>query len=417
MENIRNPFNPNSIVAPTLFAGRDEQTIGILKKLSDVANGMHASFYLHGERGIGKTALAKLIRHISLAKDKDFYDLDFLTSYYSVEQGQSLKDVIESSLNNLTDGMPESSLEHLSKRLGGLFKNGKFSFGAFGLNLKVDKNESQKQLFKDQIVSSLTNLIESAVISKKSEDKKFSGILIVIDEIHNVRDIKGAGQIFRNIINTLDVAEKAFVSFLLIGYSDSVEVFFKGDSSARRSFDFIHLKAMPREDAKALLIKGFEKIGRKYDAASLDKYIDAAGGYPHSLQMLGHNLIEIDSDQNISNGDWEQAIEKTAKDLQSKDFSDFYAFQGKPTLREELMNILALLDSSINKKNLAKVLEKKNIYSKSCLPKLIQQGAVREENGDLILQSTLFKTAILFHLNSSPQQLERAKKIVSTLDN
>ena len=104
---------------------------------------------------------------------------------------------MESSLNNITDVLHDSSLKKLSNRLGGLFKDGKFSFGAFGMNVDIDtsKNKEIKQFFKDQIVSSLTNLIQSAV--GKNEDYKFDGILIAIDEIHNIKDLEGAGQIFR----------------------------------------------------------------------------------------------------------------------------------------------------------------------------------------------------------------------------
>ncbi len=362
MEKINkpsNPFNPNSIVTPTLFAGRDQQMRSVLKKLSNVRMGQHASFILHGERGIGKTALAKLIRHISSSKDPKLFDLNFATSYYSVERGQSLKTVMESSLNNITDGLHDSSLKKLTDRLGGLFKNGKFSFGAFGMNVGVETTENrEKQFFKDQIVSSLTNLIQSSV--GNDESYKFDGILIVIDEIHNIQDLKGTGQIFRNIINTLDVNEKGFFSFLLIGYSDSIDKIFQGYPSARRSFDLLHLDVMPDSEAKELLIKGFNEIKKiKYDKPSLNKYVTVAGGYPHSLQILGHQLIEIDSDNNISNEDWNKAIISSANELQSKDFSDFYSFKGKPTLREKIMNHLALSNGVVIKKtDLGKALGK-----------------------------------------------------------
>ena len=404
MNKPSNPFNPNSIVTPTLFAGRTQQVLNVLKKLSNVREGQHASFILHGERGIGKTALAKLIRHISSSKDSKLFNLNFATSYYSVEKGQSLKTVMESSLNNITDVLHDSSLRKLSDRLGGLFKQGKFSFGAFGMNVNVDtrENRERKQFFKDQIVSSLTNLIQSSV--GKDEHYKFDGILIAIDEIHNIQDLEGAGQIFRNIINTLDVNEKGFFSFLLIGYSDSIDKVFKGDPSARRSFDLLHLDVMPDNEAKELLTKGFNEIKElKYDIPSLDKYITVAGGYPHSLQILGHQLVEIDNDNNISNKDWNKAIVISANELQSKDFSHLYSFTGKPTLREEIMNHLALSNGAvITKTSLGKALKGKNIYHKTALPQLIQTGAVKEEvnSGRLSLHSELFKSAIRFHLKS-----------------
>ncbi|MCH8312687.1 MAG: ATP-binding protein [Nitrospinae bacterium] len=122
-----NPFNPNSVVTPTLFAGRTQQVLHIVNKLSQVKRGMSSSFFLHGERGIGKTALAKLIISIAESGNKNLKDLNFLTSYYSAEKGQHFTSVLQASLNQLTDKLPSSSIKRLSERLGDIFKNGKFS--------------------------------------------------------------------------------------------------------------------------------------------------------------------------------------------------------------------------------------------------------------------------------------------------
>ena len=90
------------------------------------------------------------------------------------------------------------------------------------------------------------------------------------------------------------------------------------------------------------------------------------------------------------------------KELQSKDFSALYSFAGKPTLREEIMNHLALANGvAITKTSLGKSLDK-NIYQKNTLPQLIQTGAVKEDvnSGKLSLHSELFKSAIRFHLKT-----------------
>ena len=403
-----NPFHPNSVTQPTLFAGRQQQVDGILRKLTSVRSGQHASFFLHGERGIGKTALAKLIAHRATTKNKAFFDLNFTNSYYCVEKGQSLKNVLEASLNRITDELPTSILENIGKRLGPIFVNGKFTFGAFEAQVgikgqAVSPAPQQTHLFKDQIVSSLNHLIQNTVLEKT--DHARDGLLIVIDEIHNIKDLTGAGQILRNIITTLDVLNKGFFSFLLIGYTESIDKFFKGDPSARRSFDFLQLDTMPKNEACELLTKGFDVVeGLSYDTACLEKYITQAGGYPHVLQLLGYHLVDVDSDNNILEDDWKTATQIVTKELQRKDFSEFYAFNDKPTLREQIINCLARQDgpSNITKKEL-KNLVKGNIYNKSFLPRLIQNGAVKEHpnTGVLSLHSELFRSAVLMHLLSA----------------
>lgn len=128
-----NPFNPNSVVSTNLFAGRTDYVLRILRKMEQVKKGMPASFFLSGERGIGKTALAKLIMSITENGDPGFGALTFLTSYYTIDKGQNISAVLQASLNELTDKMSPNVLDALGKRLGSLLKNGKFTIGAFSL--------------------------------------------------------------------------------------------------------------------------------------------------------------------------------------------------------------------------------------------------------------------------------------------
>ena len=152
MANITNPFNPNSVVTPTLFAGRGSQVIQILKKLTQVREGMPVSFVFQGDRGIGKTALAKLTMYLAEENIPEFSNLRFLTSYYSVEKGQTFDSVLQASLNLMTDRMPESVIQRLSQRLGSFFKNGKFSVGAFGATIDIEGSNTPKPVDADAVM-------------------------------------------------------------------------------------------------------------------------------------------------------------------------------------------------------------------------------------------------------------------------
>jgi Cdc6-like AAA superfamily ATPase len=390
-----NPFNPNSIVSTNLFAGRKKYLFHIINKLAQVKQGMPSSFFLYGERGIGKTALAKLLKFIAELKDPDLGNLNFLSSYYSVEKNQTLSSVLQASLNELTDKMPGSALSKLASKLGKVFKNGKFSIGGFSLGLEVDSRD-EAVVLKDLIISILTNIIMA--IKAEDQANKKEGILIIIDEFDNIMSVDVCAQLFRGIVTSLDVKGIGNIAFLLIGYNFTVENFFAGDTSARRQFDAIQLGPMPMSEAKEVLEKGFKEVGVTSESMALESNIIVTGGYPHSIQMIGHNLIEVDKDNNIDEEDWTNAINKTANELKHKDFADMYNFKGKASRKEYILDILAIYGKKLTKKQIAEYCRISNIYQ--YIPGLIKRGSIKmEDDGDSIrLHSQLFRTAILFHI-------------------
>jgi hypothetical protein len=393
---MQNPFNPNMTVTPSLFAGRSAMVMAMLRKLEQVKNGQSSSFVFEGERGIGKTALAKFVKYMATCNDEKFGHLNFITSYYAVEKDQTFEYVLQTSLNQLTDQLPEKALDRLAKRLGDFFRNGKFAIGAFGGKLEIEKSQNvQNQHLKDIAVSIFTNIFKGIEESESSQN----GILIIIDEVHNLLDLSGIAMLLRNITTTLDVNGLGKVSFLIIGYPYAIDAFFEGDLSAKRHFDPMLLDCMPLDEAKQILVKGFEEAGFVYDTNDLNNFIAFTGGYPHAVQVLGHNVVESTSSNKILNFDWINGIHKTAMELATKDFSNFYKFNKKPTSKEQLMDILAVIGKPITRQELAQLSDDTNLAR--TISELKKISAVKENNdtSEISLSSMLLNMAIVFHLS------------------
>jgi hypothetical protein len=188
----------------------------------------------------------------------DLRNLRFLTGYYVVEKDQTFESALQASLNLMTDKMPETVIKRLTQRLGTVFKDGKFSFGAFGANLGYEgtAKENKDTVIKDRAISAFSNIIAGLEEITESE-YKLDGVLVIIDEIHNLKDVDGATRILRAFATTLDVNQQGKISFMEFGYAEVIERFFSGDPSARRHFDVLNLTVMPRNEAKEILVKGF----------------------------------------------------------------------------------------------------------------------------------------------------------------
>lgn len=397
MKSKYNPFNPNGIVPPALFAGRTTQAITTLRKLSETKLGRSSSFFVYGEKGIGKSALASLIGESAKNRNPRLFDLNFVVAYYPVAKNQPFESVLESALNSLTDEVPSSWLGKIGERLGTLFKNGKFSLGAFGVSASVEaKTQETGVILRDQAISILSNLV--AALREAGAGDKRDGILIMIDEFQNLGDIEFAAPTLRGILSTLDFKRLGNVSFMLIGPEKAFDDFMAGDESARRAFDPVKLEVMPLSEAAEVLTKGFADAELSWDKDALARNIPVTGGYPHSIQVVGHHLVDLDDNGKIEQDDWEKAIHKTAIELQEKDFSRMYSFAGKQTGQEKILNVLALFGPRMSKSGLVK--DCKDAYGLAnayqYLPALEKEGSIRIlGDGRVELHSELFRTAIL----------------------
>jgi hypothetical protein len=228
------------------------------------------------------------------------------------------------------------------------------------------------------------------------------GVLIVLDEFQNLADLDTAASILRAIIESLEASRVPFVSFLLVGLEHGHDEFLRGNPSARRSFDSKRLEAMPAAESIQVLENGFHECGVTWDRELLKTRIFALGGYPHAIQIMGHNLIQLDSDANIDDADWRSALSETAEVLKVKEFCLMYRFGSPPGTEEKILNVLAVHTSEITTEVLSQKMQK--IYDiADCtvtFEDLRHCGACRlRRDGKIEMRSQLLRTAILTELS------------------
>src|SRR5260370_23357562 len=171
-----NPFRPNEIVHPGMFAGRYDEMVALEKALFQTKNGNPTHFLIDGERGIGKSSLLFNLEGVSKGEFRPFEDplmLNFMTVSVCLDAAHTYSDIVRCIGAELRREVAER--EQLREFAKGAWEFlSKWEIG--GIRFRDDKQEESKET---ELVEELTFAIASSVGGLKEQ---IDGVLILVDE-------------------------------------------------------------------------------------------------------------------------------------------------------------------------------------------------------------------------------------------
>lgn len=305
LRDIENAFLPSKhIINTNRFAGRKEY----IKKsfLSLLSEGSNIAIV--GDRGIGKSSLARQIINISkgdntLIDKLEIYvdcELDFLTIYFACDEFvSSIEDLLirllttEDCLLKWLYKIPktEKEVEKLNA----------------GLNLNVIKGaaESTSESSLDLIIKEhKTVVIFQNVISFIVESNKFKdGILIIIDEFDKIKNVSGFASLLKSLATNVPK-----LKFCLVGIASDIQSLLKEHGSIDRLFagGVINLPSMTEDELTEVIGHAESSINNfiEFSDEALRKIIQLSNGHPYITHLIGkqafrtsyfNEIYEIDS--------------------------------------------------------------------------------------------------------------------------
>lgn len=288
LSKIENAFQPSKeIDSPERFAGRSQEVRKCYYAL--MAEGAHIAIV--GNRGIGKTSLARQLIHMATGDNSLLTRLnlpsterhDFVSMYFAcgdaVETSDQLLERLLTSGDCLRDwiyDIPKAKKEIKSYQP-------KFNVGVVALNgEKKTESESQTAIAQHSVDAVFTNVVRELANQKLTKH----GVLIVVDEFDRIRDPKGFASFLKSLATNVPQ-----VKFCLVGVAQDIKELMKEHESTDRLFagSIMRLPQMSNNELTEIIRTAENSIDNfiTFDQNATTRLASLAQGHPYMVHLVG----------------------------------------------------------------------------------------------------------------------------------
>jgi hypothetical protein len=232
---------------------------------------------LHGVRGIGKTSVLRAVR----AKARSNYG--FISTWSSASKRGSLLETFPDAIRRtLVDNDVIKASDWSLKKMGLEFKTGI-------VNAKLEATQEKREW---EIASLESLLRQTAIICADHGQKRGSGFLWFVDELHAVSQNELA--ILLNALQNITDDEFASPPFMFLGAGlPSV----RGIATRAATFGertlFREITSLTEQDTKTALEAPALSQGVTFSQAAIEKLVAQTKGYPFFVQLFGFNTWKV----------------------------------------------------------------------------------------------------------------------------
>lgn len=309
---VMRSFSPSAPIATkALFAGRHEQ----MSELITIAyqHGQHAVIY--GERGVGKTSLARVMKEVCEAANS-------WASYYTCSSGDTFGSIWRGVLSDfpMSEARPRigftSELDTKTSTLADLLGDS-----------EPTPNQIRRVL---EIVGEADGMA-----------------VIFIDEFDRPTDPATRSK-FADTIKILS-DQVVPVTLVLVGVADDIDELIAEHSSIQRALVQIQMPRMTSAELLEIIYQGMRSANLSFDRSFARRVVDISQGLPHYTHLIAqHAGVHAvgDGREDVNEGDFEAAVTSALNSVSQTVREKYHraTFSNRETLYRQVLLACAMAD-------------------------------------------------------------------------
>ena len=304
MDNKENsPFTPGSPVPVELFVGRSEQIEEILRYVRQAASGKQENVFLTGDRGIGKSSLASLLRDIVVTRD------NMVGLHVFLGRASTLEEMVHHIFDQLLkETKGQTFFDDISHFFGKYVKE----VGLFGLSVSFTPPEQDLKELVRNFPEALNNLLEEL-------KNQTNGLFIVLDDINGLVEKEEFANWYKSFVDEVATHYKDFPVFImLVGLPEKRDTLSDLQPSLMRIFRVVDIEKLSDEEVEHFLSQAFDKAGMKVELEAMEFMVRFSSGLPILMHEIGDATFWADADGVINEKDAIRGVLTAAENVGEK---------------------------------------------------------------------------------------------------
>ena len=179
------PFSPGRPVQPEYFVARTKELNRLERALKQAASGRNENIFITGQRGIGKSSLAGLIRYHA---EKEH---GFIGAHCYLGGVATLEEMIGTIFERL---FLECADKRIFDKLKNIFDKYISEVKLFGIGIEFTKDTSKLRGLLDNFLPAMRNIYNEVKVNDKN------GLVLILDDLNGISDVPQFSQFLKSFV-------------------------------------------------------------------------------------------------------------------------------------------------------------------------------------------------------------------------